>query len=241
MPIERLQKIMAQAGLGSRRACEDIIRQGRVEVDGKIATLGAKADPRRQRVVVDGQPLTHPEEPLYVALHKPRGVLSVSQDDRGRRTVRDLVPLPGHLYPVGRLDALSEGLIILTNDGELTNRLTHPRYKHTKEYHACLDGQPSAQTLQKWRRGVFLDGKKTAPAEVSILHREKDRTWLRITLHEGRKRQIRRVAGELGHQVYYLIRVRIGPVHLGELKPGEWRHLNAGELKKLKTRGARKK
>jgi 23S rRNA pseudouridine2605 synthase len=123
---ERLQKIMAQAGLGSRRACEELIRQSRVQVDGQIATLGQKVDPARQRIVVDGQPLV-PSEPLvYVALHKPRGVLAVSHDDRGRRTVRDLVPLPGHLYPVGRLDALSEGLILLTNDGRLANRLTHP-------------------------------------------------------------------------------------------------------------------
>jgi len=233
MPVERLHKIMAQAGIGSRRACEEIIRQQRVKVDGKIAVLGAKVDPHQQNIVVDGRPLARPETPTYVALYKPCGVLSVSQDDRGRRTVRDLVSLPGHLYPVGRLDALSEGLVILTNDGELTNLLTHPRYKHTKEYKACVSGHPKEQTLKKWQRGVFLDGKRTAPAEVSVMRRERDHTWLHITLHEGRKRQIRRVAAMLGHRMRQLIRVRIGPVHLGNLEPGQWRHLDAQELKTL--------
>jgi pseudouridine synthase len=225
---------MAQAGLGSRRACEDMISQGRVEVDGKIAALGTKADPRRQRIVVDGQTLTRPEEMVYVALYKPKGVLCVSQDDRGRRTVRDLVPLPGHLYPVGRLDTLSEGLVILTNDGELTNLLTHPRYGHTKEYQACVAGLPNERALEKWRQGVFLDDKRTEPAEVSIIRTEQGQTWLRLVLHEGRKRQIRRVGMKLGHQVRQLIRVRIGPVLVGDLQPGQWRPLNDQELKALK-------
>ncbi len=231
---ERLQKVMARAGIGSRRACEELIRQGRVEVDGKITTLGQKVDPSRQRIVVDGRPLTASEPLVYIAVHKPRGVLAVSQDDRGRRTVRDLVPLPGHLYPVGRLDATSEGLMLLTNDGALANQLTHPRYGHTKEYKARVAGHPSNETLEKWRRGVYLDGKKTAPAEVSLLRSERDHTWLRIVMREGRKRQIRRVSAMLGHRVHQLIRIRIGPVHLGELKAGEWRHLTGQELKALK-------
>jgi pseudouridine synthase len=226
---------MARAGLGSRRACEELIRQGRVEVDGKIATLGLKADPRRQRIVVDGRPLTQHKPPVYIAVHKPRGVLSVSQDDRGRRTVRDLVPVPGHLYPIGRLDATSEGLILLTNDGELTNKLTHPRYGHTKEYQAYVVGHPSDKTLEKWQRGVFWDGRRTAPADITVLRRERDHTWLRVVLREGRKRQIRRVAAILGHPVRQLIRVRIGPLRLGDLKPGEWRHLTEQEIKKLKS------
>jgi 23S rRNA pseudouridine2605 synthase len=231
---ERLQKIMAQAGLGSRRACEELIRQGRVQVDGQIATLGQKVDPARQRIVVDGQPLV-PSEPLvYVALHKPRGVLAVSHDDRGRRTVRDLVPLPGHLYPVGRLDALSEGLILLTNDGRLANRLTHPRYAHDKEYHVQVQGEPSDATLEQWRRGVYLDGRRTAPARVTRLRQEKGATWLRVVLREGRKRQIRRVALSLGHPVLRLIRQRIGPLRLGKLEPGQWRHLTNSEIKTLR-------
>ena len=232
---ERLQKVMARAGAGSRRACEEFIRQGRVEVDGKIATLGQKADPSRQRIVFDGQLLNTPQPFTYIAVHKPRGVLAVSQDDRGRRTVRDLVPVKGHLYPVGRLDVTSEGLVLLTNDGGLTNQLTHPRYGHSKEYQAYIVGRPSERTLEKWRRGVFLDGKRTAPADISILRTERDYTWIRLVLREGRKRQIRRVAAMLRHPVRRLIRVRIGPILLGELTPGEWRHLNEKELANLKS------
>ena len=232
---ERLQKVMARASAGSRRACEEFIRQGRVEVDGKTATLGQKADPSRQRIVFDGQPLSTPEPFMYIAIHKPRGVLAVSQDDRGRRTVRDLVPVKGHLYPVGRLDVTSEGLVLLTNDGGLANLLTHPRYGYSKEYQAYIVGHPSERTLEKWRRGVFLDGKKTAPADVSVLRNERDHTWIRLVLREGRKRQIRRVAAILHHPVQRLIRVRVGPVRLGNLKPGEWRHLSENELRKLKS------
>lgn len=231
---ERLQKVMARAGIGSRRACEELIRQGRVEVDGLTARLGQKVDPTGQRIVVDGQLLNAPEPLIYIAVHKPRGVLAVSQDDRGRRTVRDLIPLAGHLYPVGRLDATSEGLMLLTNDGNLANRLTHPRYGHTKEYQAYVAGRPSEKKLEKWRRGVFLDGRKTAPADVSVLRRERDHTWLRVVLREGRKRQIRRVAAMLHHPVRRLIRVRVGPVQLGALEPGEWRHLKKHELGELK-------
>lgn len=232
---ERLQKVMARAGAGSRRACEEFIRQGRVEVDGEIATLGQKADPSRQRIVFDGQPLTVPEPFTYIAVHKPRGVLAVSRDDRGRRTVRDLVPVKGHLYPVGRLDVTSEGLVLLTNDGAVANQFTHPRYGHTKEYQAYVVGRPSETTLEKWRRGVFLDGKRTAPADVTILRTERDFTWMRLVLREGRKRQIRRVAAMLRHPVRRLIRVRVGPIHLGALTAGEWRHLNEKELRDLKS------
>ena len=232
---ERLQKAMARAGIGSRRACDEIIRQGRVKIDGQIATLGQKVDPTRQRVIVDGQPLTMTEPPMYIAIHKPRGILAVSQDDRGRRTVRDLIPLPGHLYPVGRLDAPSEGLMLLTNDGELANRLMHPRYEHAKEYHVSVAGHPNDRTLEQWRRGVILDGEKTAPADVSVLRRERDDTWLRVVMREGRKRQVRQVGVLLGHPVRRLIRVRIGSLQLGTLKPGEWRHLSRKEIAALKS------
>jgi len=238
---ERLQKVMAQAGIGSRRACEELIRQGRVQVDGKLATLGQKVDPHRQQVVVDGQRLPRREPPVYVAVHKPPGVLSVSQDDRGRRTVRDLVPLPGHLYPVGRLDATSEGLVLLTNDGELANLLTHPRYEHAKEYRVQVQGQVADATISKWESGVYLDGRRTARARVTRLQADKDTTWLRIVMHEGRKRQIRRVALLLGHPVQRLIRERIGPLQLGQLRPGQWRHLSAEEVKALRRTAGRRK
>jgi 23S rRNA pseudouridine2605 synthase len=236
---ERLQKVMSHAGIGSRRACEELIRQGRVEVDGKLATLGQKADPARQRIIVDGHPLTAPEPLVYIAVYKPRGVLAVSQDDRGRRTVRDLVPVPGHLYPVGRLDATSEGLMLLTNDGQVANRLTHPRFQHEKEYQVLVKGRPSEATLSKWEQGIFLDGRRTAPARVTRLKQEKDCTYLRVVLREGRKRQILRVAGLLGHPVLRLVRERIGPLSLGQLQPGQWRYLSNEEISAL--RRARKK
>jgi len=238
---ERLQKVMARAGIGSRRACEEIIRQGRVQVDGETATLGQKADPSRQRIVVDGQPLTTSEALIYVAINKPHGVLAVSQDDRGRRTVRDLVPLPGHLFPVGRLDATSEGLMLLTNDGELANRLTHPRFRHEKIYRVLVRGKPADVTLDKWERGVYLDGRRTAPARVTRLKAEKDGTWLQIVLREGRKRQIRRVASSLGHPVLRLIRERIGPLQLGQLQPGQWRYLSNQEVRALRNITGRRK
>ncbi len=238
---ERLQKVMARAGIGSRRACEEIIRQGRVQVDGAIATLGQKVDPSRQRIVVDGQPLTASEALVYVAIYKPRGVLAVSQDDRGRRTVRDLVPLSEHLFPVGRLDATSEGLMLLTNDGELANRLTHPRFRHEKIYRVLVRGKPADVTLDKWERGVYLDGRRTAPARVTRLKAEKDSTWLQIVLREGRKRQIRRVASSLGHPVLRLIRERIGPLQLGQLQPGQWRHLSNQEVRALRNITGRRK
>lgn len=250
MPVERLQKIMARAGLGSRRECEEIIRQGRVEIDGRVASLGLQVDPAQAQIFVDGHPLPRTEAPVYVALYKPRGVLAVSQDDRGRRTVRDLIPLPGHLYPVGRLDAPSEGLVLMTNDGELTNRLTHPRYEHEKVYKVLVAGEPSDETLIKWRRGVHLDGRRTAPAQIQRMKpgpQKRGNTWLRVTLHEGRKRQIRRVAVLLGHAVQRLIRERIGPIQLGDLKPGEWRHLSESEISALrkltgkKPKGARRR
>ena len=231
---ERLQKILARANFGSRRACEKFIRQGRVVVNGKIAQIGQKADPNRDTITLDGKPIQVKRHHTYVALHKPKGVLSDEGDGSGRLpTVRSLVSLPGHLYPVGRLDLRSEGLILLTDDGDLTLRLTHPRYRHEKEYRVQVEGEPDEATLKNWRRGVFLEGKRTAPAQVTVIDQEKNHTWLRVVLREGRKRQIRRMGAMLGHPVHQLIRVRIGPVHLGDLKPGKWRHLTRQELKKL--------
>ncbi|UCC90044.1 MAG: rRNA pseudouridine synthase [Anaerolineales bacterium] len=232
---ERLQKILARAGFGSRRNCEELIRQRRVLVNGQIAILGQKANPEQDQITVDGQPVRTDRSFTYIALYKPRGVLSAERDDSGRlRTVRDLVPLPGHLYPVGRLDLKSEGLILLTNDGELANLLTHPRYEHPKEYYVDLEGHPEDEALERWRRGLFVDGRRTAPADVSVVGRKKDYTRLRIVLREGRKRQIRKIAAQLGHPVRRLIRVRIGPVQLGDLQPEQWRPLSKSELKQLR-------
>lgn len=232
---ERLQKILARAGYGSRRSAEEVIAEGRVTVNGRVAELGTKADPLKDDIRVDGRAVRAPEPSVYVALHKPRGVLSdEGEPGAHRRTVFDLVPVPGHLVPVGRLDLDSEGLVLLTDDGELANRLTHPRYEHPKEYRVLVEGRPEPQTLQRWQEGLYLEGRRTAPAEVTILRHSGGQTWLRVVLREGRKRQIRRVAAILGHPVRRLIRVRIGPVELGELKPGQWRRLTGAELRALR-------
>ncbi len=233
---ERLQKVLARDGFGSRRACEELIRQGRVVVNGQVAQLGQKADPNRDRITVDGKLVRVKRSYTYVALHKPRGVLSDEGDGSGRlSTVQDLVPLPGRLFPVGRLDLRSEGLILLTDDGDLTYRLTHPRFSHEKEYRVLVEEEPDDTTLKRWRRGVFLDGRRTAPSEVTIVGQERGGTWLRVVLREGRKRQIRRVAAMLGHPVHRLIRVRIGPLRLGDLKLGRWRKLTGAEVKALRS------
>jgi len=234
---ERVQKVLARAGFGSRRSCEDLIRQGRVFINGQVAELGQRADPDRDQITVDGRLVRARRSFTYIALYKPQGVLSAERDDSDRhhRTVRDLVSLPGRLYPVGRLDLDSEGLIVLTNDGELTNLLTHPRYEHSKEYRVDVEGHPTDKTLDRWRRGVYLDNQRTAPAEVSVISHKKDHTQLRIVLREGRKRQIRRVATNLGHPVRRLVRVRIGPVELGGLTPGQWRPLSDRELAQLQA------
>jgi 23S rRNA pseudouridine2605 synthase len=234
---ERVQKIMAQAGYGSRRHCEELISEGRVRVNGEVAILGKKADPARDKITLDGKAISSAEPPTYIAMYKPRNVISSLEDEFGRRTVRDLLPEAGHLYPVGRLDWDSEGLILMTNDGELTNRLTHPRYGHQKEYRVLIARQPDPEQLQAWRRGVVIaDGVKTAPADVFVEARAGKGVWLRVTMGEGRKRQIRETGSTLGLPVVRIVRIRIGTLSLGNLKPGEWRHLAEGEVDLLKGR-----
>ena len=238
---ERIQKILARAGYGSRRACEEIIAAGRVRVNGRVASLGEKADSQTDHIQVDGRAVEAPEALVYIALNKPRGVISTVSSPDSRPTVRDLVDVPERIYPVGRLDIDSEGLILLTNDGELANRLTHPRYQHEKEYKVLLARRPDAQQLETWQRGVVLeDGYRTAPAEIKIDTPAGKGIWLRVILKEGRKRQIREVGSQLGLPVVKIIRLRIGTLHLGNLKPREWRHLTSQEVAELKGRtGAR--
>lgn len=232
---ERLQKIMARAGVGSRRACEELITKGRVTVNGKLALIGMKADPDRDRILVDGRPLDLQTPNVYIALNKPRHVLSTLEADDPRPTVRDLVPVSERIYPVGRLDAESEGLILLTNDGELANRLTHPRYGHEKEYRVLVARRPDDEQIATWRRGVVLsDGYKTSPASVFFESTFGKGAWLRVILTEGRKRQIRETASILGLPVVRIIRVRIGSLHLGNMKPRQWRYLREDEVAALK-------
>ena len=242
--FERLQKVLAHAGVASRRASETLIEQGRVSVNGQVVTqLGVKVDPRHDVITVDGQPLARKNEPLvYIMLNKPFGILSAASDDRERQTVVDLVDIPQRVYPVGRLDLKSTGLILLTNDGDLAERLTHPRYHVEKEYLVLLRGNPSLAVLEKWRRGgIEIEGKPSAPAVVARLKLEKANVWLKVILTEGRKRQIRAVASALGHPVLRLERVRLGDLKLGNLKVGNWRHLRSPEIQRLKNSVAGKK
>jgi len=232
---ERIQKILARSGLGSRRACEELIEAGRVTVDGKIVVLGSKADPQTARILVDGKPIRTAEPLKYIALYKPRGVLSTVDAPDSRTTVRELVSEPEHLYPVGRLDVDSEGLVLLTNDGELANRLTHPRYGHEKEYRVLVARRPDEEQMAAWRHGVVLeDGYRTAPAQAHFESASGKGAWLRVVLREGRKRQIRETGSQIGLPVVRIIRIRIGSLMLGALKPGQWRRLTEDELRELK-------
>ncbi|MFN2281109.1 MAG: pseudouridine synthase [Anaerolineales bacterium] len=232
----RLQKILAQAGYGSRRHCEDLISQGRVQVNGVNASLGMKADPERDSITVNQIPIREPEGYQYILLHKPKGVLStVSSPDR-RPTVRSLIDLPGRIYPVGRLDLHSEGLILMTNDGVLTHQLTHPSFEHEKEYRVQVTPRPQENQLRAWQKGIILeDGSLTRPAQVWIEHQDSEGAWLGVILKEGKKRQIRRMAECSGLSVVRLIRVRMANLVLGDLLPGEWRKLDQKEVNELQS------
>jgi 23S rRNA pseudouridine2605 synthase len=233
---ERVQKILARAGYGSRRQCEALILQGRVKVNGVTIQLGAKADPQKDKITLDNQPLRLNFSNTYIVLYKPRGVVSAAYSPEGKKTVCDLLSLETRLFPVGRLDIDSEGLILLTNDGELANFLTHPRYGHEKEYRVLVAKRPEEDQLKAWRRGIVLsDGYRTQPVDVHIEMTTPKGAWLRVILREGRKRQIREMGSLTGLPVLRIIRIRIGEITLGNLKPGEWRYLTPAEVKKLKN------
>lgn len=237
MPEQRVQKIMAQADIGSRRQCETIISNGRVQVNGQVIGLGAKADPLKDVILVDGVRINTAYEPVCIVVNKPKGVLTSNkaEPDDDRSTIRELVEVPGHLFPVGRLDADSEGLLILTNDGELANRISHPRYEHTKTYKVTVKGKVSPATIEAWESGVWLDDSRTAACSVKTLQSSKRSTVLRIVMLEGRKRQIRRVALLLGHPVMRLVRTHIGQLGLGTLRKGAWYQLDEDEIQALQT------
>lgn len=237
MARERLQKLMAAAGFCSRRRGEELLRQGRVRVNGRPAALGDQADPARDRIEVDGRPLQAAPPTLTLLLHKPVGVLCTCHDPQGRPTVLDLLPPPMRrgqgLHPVGRLDADSRGALLLSNDGDLTLRLTHPRYGHRRSYRVWVRGLPDDDTLRRWRAGVPLDGQPSQPVVLRPLERDGDATLLDLQMGEGRNRQIRRTAALLGHPVLDLQRTAIGPWSLGELPEGRWRRLQPEELSAL--------
>jgi 23S rRNA pseudouridine2605 synthase len=231
--LVRLQKVLAAAGVASRRQCEELILEGRVDVDGQTVTeLGTRVDPATQKIRVDGQALRRPKR-LYFAINKPAGVLSTSNDPSGRPRVIDLAPTHERLYTIGRLDKSSSGLILTTNDGRLTDLLTHPRYGVEKTYLAIIAGVPSSDSLARLKRGVhFAEGFAHAK-EVRVRRSHKQSTLLEIVLDEGRNREVRRLLAKIGHKVLKLQRIAIGPLRLGNLQPGESRPLSHDEVEQL--------
>lgn len=226
---ERLQKVLARVGIGSRRACEDLIAEGRVTVDGEVAVLGRRVDVETALIELDGAPIGVRPDLVHYLLNKPAGVVTTADDPQGRPTVVGLVPAEPRVFPVGRLDFDTEGLLLLTNDGELAHRLTHPSFGVEKEYVVELEGSPSRAALRRLREGVELDDGTTAPARAALL----EPSVVRLTVHEGRNRQVRRMCDAVGHPVVRLIRTRIGPLADRSLAPGAWRELTGDEVRSL--------
>jgi 23S rRNA pseudouridine2605 synthase len=229
-PPERLQKVLARGGFGSRRTCELLIESGRVTVNGEVAVLGRRVDVERDKVAVDDILVSTRAGLVYYLLNKPSGVVTTARDPQGRPTVIDLLPLEPRVFPVGRLDADTEGLLVLTNDGDLTHHLTHPSFGVEKEYLAQVEGRPSPAALRRLREGVELDDGVTAPAGV----RQIRSGVLELTLREGRKRQVRRMCAAVGHPVRKLRRVGFGPLRLGDLGEGKVRRLSPAEVQRLR-------
>jgi 23S rRNA pseudouridine2605 synthase len=228
---ERLQKVLARVGVGSRRHCELLIEGGHVRVNGDVARLGRRVDPRVDVVEVDGVSIGVRPDAVYYLLNKPAGVVTTASDPQGRPVVVDLVPAAPRVFPVGRLDADTEGLLVLTNDGQLAHGLTHPSRGVEKEYLVWVEGHPSRGAVRRLREGVELDDGPTAPARASLSAPD----LVRLTIHEGRNRQVRRMCEAIGHPVRRLVRVRVGPLTDRRLKPGEWRPLTIEEVRSLEV------
>jgi 23S rRNA pseudouridine2605 synthase len=236
MALVRLQKFLAEAGVASRRACEELILDGRVSIDGQqIRELGTKVDPEISRVEVDGEPVSVSKSKTYIAFYKPRGVLSTMEDPQGRSNLGDyFADRSGRIFHIGRLDKDSEGLLLLTNDGELTHRATHPSYGLTKKYLVEVEGSLDQKTQNKILTGVDLeDGLGKADSVKKIRDTKSETSWYEIVIHEGRYHIVRRIFEELGHKVITLIRTDFGPINIGDIKPGRFRHLNAVEIDNL--------
>ena len=230
---ERLQKVLAKAGVASRRGAEELIRQGKVKVDGKVVTeMGTKVDPDTQDIECNGIRLEAPEKKVYILLHKPAGYLSTVDDPQGRPIVTDLLKnIKERVYPVGRLDLDTEGALLLTNDGELAQKILHPSHEVNKTYVAKVKGQPDKKNLDLLSKGIVLEGRKTWPAQIEVLKTEAQSTAIRITIHEGRKRQVRKMFDAIGHSVLELKRTAYGQLKLGKLGSGKYRFLTPKDIK----------
>jgi pseudouridine synthase len=233
MAVERLQRTLARAGLGSRRGSEELIKAGRVEVNGRLAELGDRVDPERDEVRVDGRRVSVDPGLRYVALHKPKGVTTTMRDRHAERDLRDFLPEGPRVFPVGRLDRDTEGLLLLTNDGDLAHRLAHPRHGVEKEYLAEVDGSPTAARIGRLRRGVELDDGIAKAVDARSVGRAGGRFAVRVVMTEGRKREVRRMLEAVGLPVRRLVRTRVGPVRLGRMKAGELRDLSHDEVRDL--------
>jgi len=235
MAEERLQKILAHAGIASRRKAEELIVEGRVTVNGEtVSELGAKADPDRDRICVDGMPVRLPKRHVYIAMNKPRDVVTTLSDPQGRTTVKHLLKgVRERVFPVGRLDYHSEGLLLLTNDGELANRILSPSGHVEKVYHVKVNGRLTPEQMEQFRKGISLHGRRTAPAGIRLI-KDAPNPWYEVRLTEGRQQQIRLMFRHLGRLVEKLRRVQIGPLSLGKMKPGEWRFLTEDEVRRLR-------
>lgn len=230
----RLQKFLARAGIASRRAAEEMIRQGRVEVNGLKPEIGVRIDPLRDEIRLDGRLIALENQRIYLAFYKPRNCITTARDPQGRATVFDFLPdLHVRIFPVGRLDYDAEGLLLLTNDGELANRLLHPRYGISKIYDVKVIGCPDRRALERLRSGVELDEGTTAPAGAEVIRELPKAAWLRVELHQGWNRQIKRMGEAVGHPVLKIRRIAYGPVRLGKMKPGEFRLLGPDEIRRI--------
>ncbi|RPI34288.1 MAG: rRNA pseudouridine synthase [Nitrospiraceae bacterium] len=232
---QRLQKIIAEMGLASRRKSEELILEGRVTVNGRVATIGMKADPLKDHIKVDGKLLFRPEKKVYFILNKPRGVVTSMSDPEGRPTVHDFVrAIKQRVYPVGRLDFDSEGMLLLTNDGEFAQAVLHPSKKIPKTYLVKIKGNLEDENIEKLRNGIRLDRTITAPAKVKRLRKTENNSWIEMVIYEGKKRQIRRMLERVGHSVIRLMRIKINGIEMGPLKPGACRQISAEEMRILK-------
>jgi len=231
--LERLQKVLAKAGVASRRGAEELIRQGKIRVDGSVVTeMGTKVDPEIQNIECDGVALASQEKKIYILLHKPSGYLSTVYDPQGRPIVTDLLKnIKERVYPVGRLDLETEGALLLTNDGGLAQKILHPSHEVNKTYVAKVKGLPGKKRLDALSRGIELEGRKTWPASIEVLKTKAQATTIQITIHEGRKRQVRKMFEAIGHPVLELKRIAYGQLGLGDLGPGKYRFLTPGDIK----------